>query len=385
MRLTTFDDLIKHTISYLGKDASVSAAIDAREAVLDAYSQIATYTAWNYYKRVFRLPTYAPYSTGTVVFDYTGGAYERLLTLTGGTWPDWAATGVISIGDVNYEVAERKSATQITLEAVSSPGADVASTSYRLFKDLYTLPSDFLAILEVTLASYSDCPEFVSPQDFVRERRRAVTGSGRPRAYTVMGDPNYFGAMAIGLWQAPDADYNLDIVYQSRGRDLVISDYLEGTVTATSGSANLVGNGTQFAPEMAGCIVRIGQTGDPKVTGIEGLYRYSMERTVAEVVDSTNLRMDAAADSTRTEVGYIISDPIDVEPNAMLRLLKRECEKQARLKVRMKPQENSEEVRALDESIAIAIAADSRYIGNRVAGAPGYYRRRLVNRGPIVF
>ena len=31
------------------------------------------------------------YLTGTVAYDHQGGTYDRLLTLTDGTWPAWAA------------------------------------------------------------------------------------------------------------------------------------------------------------------------------------------------------------------------------------------------------------------------------------------------------
>lgn len=385
MRLTTFADLIRHTINYMGKDASDSAAVDAREAVLDAYTDMAAVNAWNYYKRVFRLPTYAAYTTGTVVYDATGGAYERVLTLTGGVWPDWAAYGSVSIGDVSYQASERKSNTQLTLSRNANPGADVASTSYRLFRDIYTLPSDFLAVLEVSYPGYSECPAFISPQDFVRERARVTTGTGRPRLFTVMGDPNFFGSMGIGFWQYPDANYNVDITYTAKGRDLVISDYLEGTVTTAQGSSSITGNGTAFTSDMEGSVIRVGRTGDPKVTGIEGLYPYAVERTILEVIDAVTLRVDSPADATSTEVGYIISDAVDVEPNAMLRFLKRNCEKQARLKIRMKPSENTEEFREHEKSLLLAMQADSRYIGNRVAGAPYYWRRRLVDRGPFSF
>ena len=90
----------------------------------------------------------APYSTGTIAFDYTGGTHELQVTLSGGTWPAWAIEGEIEISGVDYGVATRISDTVILLDSNNNPGEDVAaSTSYSLHKDDYNLPDDFGSII----------------------------------------------------------------------------------------------------------------------------------------------------------------------------------------------------------------------------------------------
>ena len=88
------------------------------------------------------------YATGTIAYDHTGGTHELQVPLSGGTWPSWAAEGMLEIDGVDYAVATRISDTVILLESNNNPGADVAaSTSYDLHKDDYDLPDDFGSII----------------------------------------------------------------------------------------------------------------------------------------------------------------------------------------------------------------------------------------------
>lgn len=69
------------------------------------------------------------YSTGTVVYDHTGGSSERLVTLTGGSFPAWVDAGArIKVGTDWGTIASRINATNITLS--SGPSADVSSGPY---------------------------------------------------------------------------------------------------------------------------------------------------------------------------------------------------------------------------------------------------------------
>lgn len=74
------------------------------------------------------------YTTGTIIYDHTGnGSGERVVILTGGTWPALAATnGRISISGTWYDVAARVSDTVLQLNsgASNNPGSDVGSTTY---------------------------------------------------------------------------------------------------------------------------------------------------------------------------------------------------------------------------------------------------------------
>ncbi|NJL70160.1 MAG: hypothetical protein HC888_00500 [Candidatus Competibacteraceae bacterium] len=379
MRLTTFKDMINHTITYLGKDASRASAADAREAVLDAYRDIGTMRDWAYWRKAYRLVCSAPYSTGTIEYDHTGGTYERQLTLTGGTWPDWALYGFIRIGNINYEVEERKTSTVLTLRSNTNPGEDVAAgTTYRISRDRYTLPSDFLSIKELAWGDGLGGPCFVNATDWIEQRARSATGPGRPVTYSVIGDENVFGSMNVCFWPDPDQAYTVDILYASTGREMIISDYTEGKVTSISGSTTITGTGTVFESDMVGSVIRLSTTtsdDSDEITNVDGINPYVMERTILEVVSETEIRIDSAANRSLSEVNYVISDPVDIEPNSMLRLLKRACEKQIRIKTRLRvlPEEDVE----YDRALQLAMAADSRFTGIRYASAPYIRRRRL--------
>lgn len=104
---------------------------------------------WTFLKIWTTLSINAPYSTGTIAYDHTGGSSERLVTLSDGTFPSWVQTNAgngvyIEIDGVNYEVATYVDSTNVTLASTSNPGSDVsAGTSYEIHQDDYDLPDDF--------------------------------------------------------------------------------------------------------------------------------------------------------------------------------------------------------------------------------------------------
>jgi hypothetical protein len=62
----------------------------------------------------------------------------------------------------------------------------------------------------------------------------------------------------IGLWPVPStADYTITMIYEATDRDLTQTKYTAGTVTATNGSAAIVGSGTTFTAAMIGRYLNI--------------------------------------------------------------------------------------------------------------------------------
>src|SRR5262245_53590974 len=101
----TIADLVDSVVQYSGNDAKDWTVQQARRAAVSAYQNLPTDHDWQFYRRVFSIPTVPAYSTGTVEYDHTGGAVERQLTLTGGTWPTWAAYGYVSIAGQTFQVS----------------------------------------------------------------------------------------------------------------------------------------------------------------------------------------------------------------------------------------------------------------------------------------
>ena len=138
MAYLTYFDLVESLItsSYGGpQDAEQR---DIRTAIHRAYNELTTIKDWAYYHVHGRVITDAPYSTGTVA------SVDELVTLTGGTWPSWAASGAyIKIGDEICRVASRLSSAVIELDTTLALKANVSGESYTLYRTVYPLPSDF--------------------------------------------------------------------------------------------------------------------------------------------------------------------------------------------------------------------------------------------------
>jgi hypothetical protein len=376
MGLVTYDDLTSHAIDYGQQARDAETERFARRAVLAAYQDLPNHHRWSYYKQVGRIVTSDDYSTGTVEFDYTGGASERMLTLTSGTWPSWAALGSVVIDNVPYAVATRVSDSIITLTNSENPGADVAaSTTYAIYRDTYVLPCDFAAIGDVVMLNQAYQLQQISVNDWV-VAQKSYRGPGTPTSYCITSDPNYFGELALRLYPYPDDSYELSFLYQRRPRPLVRHRYSTGTVAVTSGSTTLTGTGTTWTSDMVGSVVRIAASGETDVpTGLSGAQPYLIERTITGYTSATVLTLDSDPAQTLSTVKYMISDPVDVEPGAMMTFLMREIEKHTRLIRRLKadPQELMEHRKAH----LLALEADSRHFQPKAAGDQILYRPRL--------
>ena len=118
---------------------------------------------WSFLMPAASIALNASYSTGTVA------ATNGVVTLSGGTWPAWAAAGEISISGTNYSVNTRDSDSQLTLDDTSSASDAASSTSYSLHQDDYDLPDDFGSVLGVM--TYAQADNALQPVEFVVEGR----------------------------------------------------------------------------------------------------------------------------------------------------------------------------------------------------------------------
>jgi hypothetical protein len=90
---------------------------------------------WSFLKPTTTLTTSAPYSTSTVTI------VDGVVTLASGTFPSWAASGVVRVSGQTYTVNTRDSATQLTLDDLTLDVA--AGTTYELTQADYDLPAAF--------------------------------------------------------------------------------------------------------------------------------------------------------------------------------------------------------------------------------------------------
>lgn len=380
MPYTTYQDLLEHAAGYGGKDASVTGSSHVRRAVQAAIEDLSSMHEWSYYKSIGRITTVATYNTGTIAFDLTGGANERMLTLTGGTWPTWAAFGLVQIGDKVYTADERISDTILTLRDGNSPSADVASgTAFSIFRDTYPLPDDFRSCGDMVALANGGLIMYRSPQSFI-EQRRVYTGTGRMSQFTIATGQLVDGKLAATFYPPPDIEYTLEFAYMRSPPAPVLDEVSDGTASATAAGTTVTGTSTSFTSRHVGAIIRLGYNAKDKPTGLDGINPYSVERRVLSVESPTSLTVEGAFAETATRVRYTLSSPVDIERGAMRVLLTRLVEKSLRQGSRLEAV--SGEPSELARAIAAAKEADSRYYGRQGVFVRRAYRN--INDYPVV-
>ncbi len=368
--LYTYKDAVDHLMDWLGGSSDPIARRDSRRACQEALREIVNNHRWSYYYQHGRVTTVANYSTGTVAYDHTGGANERQLTLSDGTWPTWAQYGTVRISNVPYAVAKRVSSTILQLEEENNPGEDIASgTSHSIYQEAYVLPPRFKQILsciyDVALARVID---YVDPKVWLSDRRYAVS-SGVPFGYTIMGSRQLHGQDALWFAPAPSQARSYDMVYLRAARPLLTEEYSTGTVSCTTGSATLTGSTTSWTSVHKGCVIRLSGNSSSAPTSPVGSNPAVEERIVLSVDSSTGITVDSAFTNTLSGVKYIISDPIDLDLEVMLNLFLRTAEK-CLGRFRHRTDQKLLESSAAQEALS-AMGADNRAIAMRTAGAKG--------------
>lgn len=309
MAYLTYFDLVESLIvsSYGGpQDAEQR---DIRTAIHRAYDELTTIRDWSYYHVHGRVITDAPYSTGTVTSSGT------TVTLAGGTWPTWAATGgFLKVGEQICRVASRTSGSVIVLDAALGLKADITSaSSYTLYRTIYPLPSDFRNMDEPSDEYNWWSGLYVTPDQAMKLERVSNT-SGTPLHWTIIKDPDSTG-WAIKLMGYPTEQEAIDFTYRRTARPIRYSGHepalRQGTISRSS--ASVTGSGTAFSAAMIGSILRVGDT--TNIPGpIESLTPWVSEGKITAVGSATGLTTEDSgtiAGSTK----YLITDPIDIAPH----------------------------------------------------------------------
>lgn len=362
----TFHDVIDHLLDHFGGVEQGRNVKMAKRSILSAYRGLPAAYNWSYYYKRGRVTTQAAYSTGTIAYDHTGGANERMITLSGGVWPSWVARGLVRIGSIDYSVDERKSDTILTLSINSNPGADIAAgESYSVARDSYPLPVDFQSADQFRNATKNWAwPSYVDPGSWL-DAHRSLESSNDPRIYTIMADPDFIGTMAVHFYPPPTAANDFDFLYQRFPSALRVSDYKTGTIATTASSAVVTGTGTAFTSDMKGSIIRVGTSTD-NPSGIDGLNPYAEERVIISVDSGTQVTVDSGMDSAASTVKYRISDPIDIDDGVMYEAFMAYCE--LRLSMLLKDDDIPLKEEIYTGSLRMAMQSDNRSYGESGGG-----------------
>jgi hypothetical protein len=390
---TTFQDSIDLGLDYLGSNASDSARRDVIRAILETYRDLANAFNWSYLYTHGRINTSPAYdgslTSATVTYTQAGGTYPQMLTLSGDTWPAWAGDGayirltqgtdptVDNVTDaVAYRIAERKSATVLTLTDSLNPGEDLApGTTFILYRDTYILPDDYIAQDQANFERNFGGMTFTHPREWLYENRY-VFAQGVPTAYTITGDPQYPGRLVMRIFPWPYEAKTIDFIYKRRPGHLAIANYSTGTVSVTAGINTVTGVGTTFTPSMVGSVIRLSGGGTkPPTSLIMNTVPTVFESFVTAYVSPTSLQIGDPADASYAAVPFAISDMIDVEQGAMLNAFNRGVEKHIGMNRTLKDKPSAK--LQYDTALGEAKAADSRSFTGRSVGDKSTIRRRL--------
>lgn len=372
-QIFTYSDAIDALDDFCRGHASSMAPSQIRRCILAAYDEFPSLYDWSFLLQNGRIQLHAPYTTGTVVYDATGGATcERQLTLTSGTWPAWAVNGSVLFDDIVCDVERRYSDTVVSLDAMMSPGADVVSTTYKVWPRWYALPTDFVSMARpLEESALWQRAIYLRPDEmFALNRYEDI--SGDIAYYTIAPAPDLFGTMALFVHPQADAEETLDFLYKRRLRQLRYTGQdandVAGTIAVTADSAAVVGSGTAFDATHIGSVLRISKSTSLRPTGIEGGNPWVEQRSIIAYQDATHVTLDAGVSTARSGVKYSISDPLDIEVAAYQAFLR--CA-EVQVAVARNLWKQRRVIReAMDEAVLRAKSADARVKQRRAAGPP---------------
>ena len=293
-------------------------------AIQAAYRRIQRNHKWAFYVADDRIPLQAAQTTGTVVYDHSGGGTcERQLTLTDATWPSDVQDWAIQFDDLVCEVEKRHSDTVVQLDAKMCPVADVSSTTYTAFQRWYPLQNDFRSLRQAREDTTNLRLQYLSPAR-MDELMRWTFDTGDVYYYTIRSAPGLYGAKALFVHGASESDEALDLTYRRWARPLryhgEATAESAGTIAVTAGSTTVTGTGTSLdVNNHAGSLFWIGDHASTAPTGWEGggasntCEPWVEQRSIRSVASTTSLTLDGNVVTTQSGVKYRITDPIDID------------------------------------------------------------------------
>jgi hypothetical protein len=203
--------------------------VDINDTINDGLEIVHGCNDWFFLRLPIEIPLYASYATGTIT------VVNGVVTLSGGTFPAWAADGELVTG-ASYNVATRDSGTQLTL--VDTTLNANAGTSYTLYQNRYTLPDDFGGFRD-QLLTYQPSDDLifyrvslVSPERIrilrqinqwfdrprlAAERPKRVAGSSGQRSELVFWPPSATVARLFGRYRVHPDMLTSDVPYTYGG------------------------------------------------------------------------------------------------------------------------------------------------------------------------
>ena len=158
---------------------------DIVDCIHDGLKYVYRAHEWSYFHPLAQITTTAPYDTGTV--EIASG----VVTLTDGTFPSWAAQGMLKVSNQYYAVDTRDGSGQITL--IDTSLDEDAGSTYELARVEYDLPANYESI-DNRLTYQPGRSDFYPPVEmrddrFIRAKQQDDPYTARPYWFSVRNAP----------------------------------------------------------------------------------------------------------------------------------------------------------------------------------------------------
>lgn len=295
---------------------------DCKRAVILAVDAVSKMHHWKIEKTTHSFITTAKQNTGTLTYDHTGGTHERLVTFTGhDTFPSDLQYCALFAENKLAEIERQISSSELVLREGADFGADLAAgTTFVLFQDRYVLPFNVREIGSPKGDANGWWTREISLEDWL-SRRAINQTTGDPSMFALAKDVNKPGRKILCLYPAPDTAKSYHLTISKAPRPVTIFGIddadSQGTITVTAASKNVTGNSSAFPASCEGSVLRWHNHTGQLPTGPEGEYRYSEQQVIAKRTSSTALIAESNVEDSLATVRYLISDPIDLDPDCL--------------------------------------------------------------------
>jgi hypothetical protein len=208
----TLKGRVGHYLFGIRSSFSADQVLDINDCIADGLKRVYTAHDWSFFRPLVDVTTTAPYATGTVTVS------AGVVTLTGGTFPSWAADGFLYVNGKSYAVATRTSGTVLTIG--DSSLAIATGVTYQLGRPEVPMPAEFDAVTpDSEFAYYPDenCyyPSVVQRGDrVIRQLEQSGRTFDRPVYYTVRTvqfDPSVGSRKVLAFFPTPDQAYTMRV------------------------------------------------------------------------------------------------------------------------------------------------------------------------------
>lgn len=311
-RITAMD-LQERLILMIGGKADDDSVTKIRTAIRQALRTLSAEHQWPYYHDYMHLTTNELYDTGEISYV----ASTRTVTLTGGTFPTWAESGVIIIDEKHVRVETRTSGTVLVVREDDAPVDDYTG-DYSMYQYQFSLDTDYnIYKFGKIQVDQSNWIEYVPAGLFETEvRRQWLSSGGRPRWFTISRDIANTGQNLLSLWPYPTTELRCRFGFYRHPKDIKVWDYQTGTVT-TAASTAVTGIDTTFNQNHVGCVLRTYSDRINVPTSEDGKFPWVDQVVIKTVTNATSLTAASALTTAASDVAFCISDIIDCDNTAM--------------------------------------------------------------------